>query len=116
MQNDHTPTAYRYTNWAGGNDAVSCDSKLGVPVSQQASLCEPRLSADGTGVAIQGHQGRDGTWSALPATTAVCDASLDQSICGYYREFEEAGLPASVTLAKSFTMNMGRFREFCLAP
>ena len=33
MQNDNTPTAYRYTNWAGGNDTVSCDSKLGVPVS-----------------------------------------------------------------------------------
>ena len=94
--------------------AWGLDLTRGVLAGKQVLL--PRLSADGTGVAIQGHQGRDGTWTALPATTAVCDASLDQSICGYYREFEEAGLPASVTLAKSFTMNMGRFREFCLAP
>ena len=116
MQNDNTPTVYRYSNWAGGNDATSCDSRLGPPVAQRALLCEPRQSAGGTGVAIQGHQNRVGTWSAIPGATTVCDATQDNSICGYYREFEQAGLPASVTLAKSFTMNMGRFREFCLAP
>ena len=103
-------------NWAGGNDTTSCDSLSGIPLSQQAPLCEPLQTGDGTGVAIHGHLNGEGTWFSSPGASPVCDPARHHSICGYYREFDETGLPPSMSLAKSITVNMGRFREFCLAP
>lgn len=116
MQNDDPVINYRYSNWAGGTDSISCDTRSGVPPVQQTAVCEPRQIADGTGVAIHGHLGGEGTWFASPGANPVCDPSLEHSVCGYYREFDQAGLPASVILARSTTVNMGRFREFCGAP
>ena len=116
MQNDNPSVVYRYGNWAGGNDTTSCDSLSGIPLSQQAPLCEPLQTGDGTGVAIHGHLNGEGTWFSSPGASPVCDPARHQSLCGYYREFDETGLPPSMSLAKSITVNMGRFREFCLAP
>ena len=109
-----TPTArYRYTNWAGGTDTNTCDSRSGVSTTQRAQLCEPRLAANGSAVAIHSHMGRDGTWVSMPGTTAQCDPNQSDSICGYYREFDSTGLPAGVILGEKLTVNMDRFREFC---
>ena len=116
MQNDDPAAVYRYGNWAGGNDTTSCDTRSGVPAVQQAPVCEPLQVGDGTGVAIHGHMNGEGTWFGSPGATPVCDATRQHSICGYYREFDDIGLPASMSLARSITVNMDRFREFCLAP
>ena len=69
-----------------------------------------------TGVAFNGHMNREGTWFGSPGATPICDATRQHSICGYYREFDDIGLPASMSLARSITVNMDRVREFCLAP
>ena len=116
MQNDDPAIGYRYSNWAGGSDTISCDTRSGVPPAQQAPVCEPLQTADGTGVAIHGHLGGEGTWFASPGANPVCDPTRQHSVCGYYREFDQTGLAASVILARSTTVNMGRFREFCLTP
>ena len=116
MQNDDPAAVYRYGNWAGGNDTTSCDTRSGVPAVQQAPVCEPLQVGDGIGVAIHGHINGEGTWFGSPGATPVCDATRQHSICGYYREFDDVGLPASMSLARSITVNMDRFREFCLAP
>lgn len=109
-----TPTArYRYTNWAAGTDTNTCDSRSGVSATQRAQLCEPRITANGTAVAIHGHLGREGTWVSMPGTTARCDPNQSHSTCGYYREFDSTGLPAGVILGEKLTVNMDRFREFC---
>ena len=107
------PIRYRYTNWAGGTDTDSCDSRSGVSTTQRAQLCEPLITADGTAVAIHGHLGRDGTWVSAPRGTATCDATQNHSICGYYREFDTVGLPTGTLLGRKLTVNMDRFREFC---
>ena len=116
MQNDDPAAIYRYGNWAGGTDATSCDTRSGVPPVQQAAVCEPLQVGDGTGVAIHGHMNGEGTWFGSPGATPVCDGTRQYSICGFYREFDDVGLPASISLARSITVNMARFREFCLAP
>lgn len=106
---------FSYTNWSGGTDSDSCDSRLGVSTMQRAQRCEPLLTANGTAVAIHGHQGRDGTWVSTPRSAATCDATQNHSICGYYREFDSIGLPAGLLLGQKLTVNMERFREFCEA-
>ncbi|MEC8550473.1 MAG: hypothetical protein VXY93_08260 [Pseudomonadota bacterium] len=116
MQNDDPAAVYRYGNWAGGTDATSCDTRSGVPPLQQAAVCKPLQVGDGTGVAIHGHMNGEGTWFGSPGATPVCDGTRQYSICGFYREFDDVGLPASTSLARSITVNMDRFREFCLAP
>ncbi len=109
-----TPTArYRYTNWAGGTDTNTCDSRSGVSATQRAQLCEPRITANGAAVAIHGHLGREGTWVSMPGATAQCDPRQNHSTCGYYREFDSIGLPAGVILGEKLTVKMDRFREFC---
>lgn len=112
-QEGTAPIRYRYTNWAGGTDFDSCDSRSGVGQSQRAQLCEPRVTADGTAVAIHGHLKRDGTWVSMPGSTAICDATQSQSVCGYYREFDTSGLATGTVLGEKLTVNMDRFREFC---
>lgn len=106
-------TRYRYTNWAGGTDSVSCDSRSGTSTTQRGALCEPLITADGTAVALLGHLGYDGTWVSMPGSTATCDATQHHSVCGYYREFDSVGLPAGTVLGEKLTVNMDRFREFC---
>ena len=108
-----TATAYRYTNWAGGTDSVSCDSRMGVSTAQRTQLCEPLITTDGAAVAIHAHQGRDGTWVSNPGNTAICVATQNHSVCGYYWEFDTNGLPADMVLGERLTVNMDRFREFC---
>lgn len=108
-----TNTRYRYTNWAGGTDSDSCDSVTGAPPSRRAQLCEPLFVSDGTGVAIHGHMGRDGTWFSVPTGPTACDVNQPHSICGYYREFDNVGLQSGAVLAQRLTVNMDRFREFC---
>ena len=110
-----SPTRYRYTNWAGGTDYDSCDSLSGTGQARRAQLCEPLSLADGTGVAIHGHLNRDGTWVSIPSTAAVCDATQHNSICGYYREFDNTSLPSGTVLGERLIINMERFREFCSA-
>lgn len=108
-----TTASYRYTNWTGGTDDDSCDSRSGVSQSQRAQFCEPLIVADNTAVAVHGHLNRDGTWVASPASTVTCDATQNHSICGYYREFDSNGLAAGTILGEKVTVNMERFREFC---
>ena len=104
------PAQYRYTNWTGGTDSDTCDSRSGASSSQH---CEPLTLANGTAVAIHGHLNRDGTWVSMPGSTATCDATQNHSVCWYYREFDPSGLPGGMVLGKRLTVNMNRFREFC---
>ena len=86
---------------------------MGVSTAQRTQLCEPLITTDGAAVAIHAHQGRDGTWVSNPGNTAICDATQNHSVCGYYREFDTNGLPADMVLGERLTVNMDRFREFC---
>ena len=106
-------TRYRYTNWMGGTDTVSCDSRSGVSAAIRGQLCEPLMTANGTAIAIHGHMNRDGTWVSMPGGTTSCDSTQNHSVCGYYREFDTVGLPAGTVLGEKLTINMERFREFC---
>lgn len=106
-------TRYRYTNWMGGNDTDSCDSRSGISAAIRGQLCEPLMTANGTAIAIHGHMNRDGTWVSMPGSTTTCDASQSHSVCGYYREFDTVGLSAGTVLGGKLTVNMERFREFC---
>ena len=38
----------------------------------------------------------------------------NHSICGYYREFDTGDEASSRALAERVTLDMSRFREFCL--
>ena len=110
---DTTPARYSYTNWAGGTDSDSCDSRSGISTAVRAQRCEPLITADGAAVAIHGHLNRDGTWISSPGGTASCDATQNHSVCGFYREFDTNGLPTDTVLGERLTVNMERFREFC---
>jgi len=110
----HT-TRYRYTNWMGGTDTESCDSRSGISAARRGQLCEPLVTTNGTAIAIHGHMNRDGTWVSMPGSTASCDATQSHSVCGYYREFDAVGLPAGTVLGAKLRVDMERFREFCQA-
>ena len=103
--------AYRYTNWAAGNDVRTCDPTKGnVPV---AGFCEPVSSNRGDAVAIYGHKDRDGTWFSVRDGQYACDANKDDSICGYYLELQKPAGGQPLGLARQVTRDMSRFREFC---
>lgn len=106
-------TRYRYTNWMGGTDTESCDSRSGISAARRGQLCEPLVTANGTAIAVHGHMNRDGTWVSMPGSITTCDSSQNHSVCGYYREFDTVGLPAGTVLGQKLTVNMERFREFC---
>ena len=88
---------------------------VGATVVQQAPVCEPLQVGDGTGVAIHGHMNGEGTWFVSPGATPVCDASASAFRYAGIIGNLTTGLPASMSLARSITVNIDRFREFCLA-
>ena len=83
--------SFWFTNWAAGKESPSgyeCD-----PASNNAPPggCQPATARFHDGVAIYGHQSRNGTWFSVPNETQRCDATREHSICGYYVEFTEPG-------------------------
>jgi len=115
------PWKFRYTNWGGGKEADlpwfpathSCDT--GSP-TRSTSKCEPVLTTPGHAVAIHGHQRRGGGWFTSHESLATCNEADAQSVCGYYREYDQVGKEADARIGAQVTLKMDRFREFCLTP
>ena len=103
-----------FTNWSGGNDVVNCSSVNGSHPHQRRQLCQPVELSNGSGVAINGHLQRHGTWVTSPDTNRRCDENQNHSICGFYREFDHDDEASARGLAELVTVSMDRFREFCL--
>ena len=113
VQSERRGVVYRYTNWAAGDAARTCDPSRGtVPA---ANLCEPVSSNPGDAVAIYGHRQRDGTWFSVRDGQYECDATKDDSICGYYIELRKPTAVPALNFARQITRDMSRFREFCQA-
>ena len=93
---------------------IDCSSSGGSHTSQRRQICEPIDLAVGSGVVLNGHLQRRGTWSTAPDVNRQCDENQNHSVCGFYREYDTGGEAATTTLAEQVTVNLSRFREFCL--
>ena len=113
VQSERRGVVYRYTNWAAGDAARTCDPSQGTVPS--ANLCEPVSSNPGDAAAIYGHRQRDGTWFSVRDGQYECDATKDDSICGYYIELQKPTAVPALNFARQITRDMSRFREFCQA-
>ena len=103
-----------FSNWAGSTDVVNCSSSDGSHPQIRRQTCQPVDLADGNGVAVNGHRQRLGTWTTVPNSNRRCNENENHSICGYYREFDTGDEASSRALAERVTLDMSRFREFCL--
>ena len=112
----HTDVTKRlhFSNWAGSTDVVNCSSSDGSHPQIRRQTCQPVDLADGNGVAVNGHRQRLGTWTTVPNSNRRCNENENHSICGYYREFDTGDEASSRALAERVTLDMSRFREFCL--
>ena len=113
VQSERLGVVYRYTNWAAGDATRTCDPSQGTVPS--ANLCEPVSSNPGDAAAIYGHRQRDGTWFSVRDGQYECDATKDDSICGYYIELQKPTAVPALNFARQITRDMSRFREFCQA-
>lgn len=107
---DVTKSAH-FSNWAGGNDFISCASVNGSHPSQRRQLCQPIELSSGNGAAMNGHRQRVGTWVTSPDVNRRCDENENHSICGFYREFDTGTEAATRTLAQQISPDMSRFRD-----
>ena len=88
---------------------IDCSSSGGSHTSQRRQICEPIDLAVGSGVVLNGHLQRRGTWSTAPDVNRQCDENQNHSVCGFYREYDTGGEAATTTLAEQVTVNLSGF-------